>query len=93
MGWCNINGWCSAKGWTVSTTKWDGWCNTGILVQQDELLKRNGTVQQLWLVQCDGMDSQHDEMRWMVQQDGMDSWQKGTGWMVQQNRSTMRRDG
>ena len=58
---------CNEMGRTAGMTKWDGWCNIEILLQRDELLKRNGTVQQLWLVQRDGMDSQHDEMGWMVQ--------------------------
>jgi hypothetical protein len=62
-----LEGWCNEIEWTASTTKWDGCCNIGIMLQRDELLKRNGTVQQLWLVQRDGMDSQHDEMGWMVQ--------------------------
>ena len=70
-------------GWTAGKNKWDGWCNIKILVQRDELLKINEMVQQLWLVQRDGMDSQHDKMGWLVQHDGMDSQHDKMEWMVQ----------
>ena len=78
-------GWCNKMGWTAGAKKCDRWCNIGRLVQQDKLLKRNGTLQQLWLVQRNGMDSQHNEMGWMVQHrdigaarlDGQPAWRNG----------------
>ena len=49
MGRCNNYGWCNVMGWTASTTKWDGWCNIGILVQRNGMVSQHGEMG--WMMQ------------------------------------------